>query len=143
MAARYRRFRARGWNEIDLMVKKRHYSKDHSAKPMNLYSNPNHRRFPRRAAFIIARYTVQEGTFRDIIKNIGAGGVLVSTWRKIAQGQPIELHFPVFDFEKQLRVTGQVVRSNPRGFAVAFDRPIEELICKEGHFPEIVHEGDR
>ena len=110
---------------------------------MIIQSNQNQRRYPRRAAFIIAKYTVKEGTFRDIIKNIGATGVFVRTWRKIALRQHIELQFPVFDFENQLQVTGRVVRSNPTGFSVVFDQPIDGLICKEGHFPEIVHESDR
>lgn len=105
--------------------------------------NQNKRRFPRRVAFIIAEYTVQEGTFRDIIKNIGATGIFVRTWRKVMVGQPITLHFPVFDFDDQLEITGTVVRSTPMGFSVVFDQPIEGLVCQEGHFPEIVHESDR
>ena len=110
---------------------------------MNVRSNQNLRRFPRRAAFIIAEYTVREGAFREIIKNIGATGVFIKTWRRIAEGQPIELKFPVFEFENQLQVTGRVVRSSQKGFSVVFDQPIDGLICKEGHFPEIVHESDR
>lgn len=106
-------------------------------------SNHNQRRFPRRAAFIIAKYAVREGTFRDIIKNIGATGVFINTWRRVAEGQSIELEFPVFEFENQFQVTGKVVRSDRKGFSVVFDQPIEGLICKEGHFPEIVHESDR
>jgi hypothetical protein len=110
---------------------------------MNFRSHPNQRRFPRRASYIVAAYTVREGSFRDIIKNIGATGLFINTWRKIAEEQPIDLEFPVFEFDNQLRVKGRVVRSNPKGFSVAFDEPIEGLICKEGHFPEIVHESDR
>ncbi len=108
-----------------------------------MHPNKNQRRFPRRAAFIIAEYTVKEGSFRDIIKNIGATGIFIGTWRRIAEGQPIDLKFPVFEFENQLQVSGSVVRRTSKGFSVVFDRPIEGLICKEGHFPEIVHEGDR
>lgn len=107
------------------------------------HTDQNQRRFPRRAAFIIASYTVNEGSFRDIIKNIGATGVFVSTWRRIAESQPIELRFPVFDFETPMQVAGRVVRSDPKGFSVMFDRPIDGLICREGHFPEIVHESER
>lgn len=110
---------------------------------MNMQSPLNQRRYPRRAAFIIAEYTVKEGTYRDIIKNIGATGIFVGTWRKVVEGQSIELQFPVFEFENQLRVKGTVVRSSPKGFSVVFDQPIKGLICKEGHFPEIVHESDR
>lgn len=110
---------------------------------MNMQSNQNSRRFPRRAAYIIAEYTVKEGAFRDIIKNIGAKGVFIGTWRRIAEGQSIVLKFPVFEFDNQLEVKGMVVRSSQKGFSVVFDKPINGLICKEGHFPEIVHEGDR
>lgn len=103
----------------------------------------NQRRFPRRTAFIVASYTVKEGTFRDIIKNIGATGVFIGTWRRIATDQAIELEFPVFDFDNTLRIAGRVVRSDAKGFSVVFDTPIDGLICKEGHFPEIVHESER
>ena len=110
---------------------------------MKYSSNKNQRQFPRRPAYIVAEYTVREGTFRDIIKNIGATGVFIGTWRKIAQGQPIELRFPVFEFDEELSVRGTVVRSSVKGFSVAFDAPIDGLICQEGAFPEIVHESER
>lgn len=110
---------------------------------MRFRLDQNQRRFPRRAAYIIVAYAVKEGAFRDIIKNIGAAGLFISTWRHIAEGQPIELEFPVFTFDNPLRTAGTVVRSSRKGFAVMFDEPIEGLICEEGHFPEIVHESDR
>ena len=110
---------------------------------MNQASKNNQRRFPRRAAYIIAKYTVKEGTFRDIIKNISATGIFVNTSRTVAQGQPIDLEFPVFEFDNQMKVQGVVSRISQKGFSVVFDRPIEGLVCKEGHFPEIVHESNR
>ncbi|WP_319521555.1 PilZ domain-containing protein [uncultured Desulfosarcina sp.] len=110
---------------------------------MDQSSDRKQRRFPRRAAYIIARYTVKEGIFRDIIKNIGATGIFVSTSRGISPEQPIELEFPVFEFENLIRVKGTVSRSSQKGFSVIFDQPIQGLICKEGHFPEIVHESNR
>jgi len=114
-----------------------------STSYMNQASNQNQRRFPRRTAYIIAKYTVKEGTFRDIIKNISATGIFVRTSRTVAQGQPIDLEFPVFAFDNQIRVQGVVSRKSQKGFSVVFDQPIEGLVCKEGHFPEIVHEGNR
>ena len=38
---------------------------------------PNQRQYPRSASFIIAKYIVIEGEFRDVIKNIGAGGLFI------------------------------------------------------------------
>jgi len=103
----------------------------------------NRRQYPRRAAYIIAEYSVLEGTFRDIIKSIGAGGIFIRTERSIAVGQPILTKFPLFNSDKTLEASGRVVRRDPDGFAVTFTKPVSGLICKEGHFPEIVHEGDR
>ena len=109
------------------------------------YMNPNpyQRQYPRRTAFIIAEYTTTKGTRQDVIKNIGAGGLFVRAWKKMEVGQAIILKFPLFNFEQTIQVAGTVSRIEPMGFTVTFDNPIEGLICKEGHFPEIVHEGDR
>ena len=104
---------------------------------------PKRDTLPRRTSYIIAEYTVREGKFRDIIKNIGAGGLFIRTSRKIASGQAITLRFPLFDFKHTIQVTGTVSRIGQKGFAVTFDETIDALICKKGHFPKIVHEGDR
>jgi hypothetical protein len=106
-------------------------------------SKTNQRRFTRRAAFIIAEYTTAEGTFRDMIKDIGADGLFVKTWRKVVAEEPIMLKFPLFSFDKIIRVSGKVVRNDQDGFAISFDKPIQGLICKDGHLPEIVRETDR
>lgn len=103
----------------------------------------NQRRYPRRTAYIIAKYQVKEGTHRDVIKNIGAGGLFVRTSRKIATGQSITLEFPLFRFNSTVKVSGKVTRNNPYGFAVVFNKPIDGLICQENQFPEIIHERDR
>ena len=103
----------------------------------------NRRKYPRRATYIIAKYTVKEGEFRDIVKSIGANGIFIGTRRTIAANQPIVLTFPLFDFNHQIQIQGNIIRSNPNGFAVAFDAPIAGLICKPGEFPDIVHEIDR
>jgi len=104
---------------------------------------PNQRQYPRRASYIIAEYTVKEGTHRDVIKYIGAGGLFVRTSRRVAVGQPIVVNFPLFRFDNTIEASGKVIRIDRNGFAVSFDEPIQGLICKDGHLPEIVHESDR
>lgn len=106
-------------------------------------AKPNRQQRSRRTSYIIAEYTVKEGTHRDVIKNIGAGGLYIRTSRKIAEGQPIELEFPLFRFDNTVRVSGKVVRVDADGFAVAFDSLLEELKSKNGQLPDIVHEIDR
>ena len=104
---------------------------------------PNRHEYPRRTSYIIAKYTIKEGSYRDVIKNIGAGGLLVKTSRKVAEGQTISLEFPLFDFENLIQATGKVIRCDPNGFAVAFDEPLRTLASKDGHILEIVHESER
>ena len=102
----------------------------------------NQRQFARQAAFIIAEYTTKEGTFKDVIKNIGANGLFVRTWRKFVAEESIVLRFPLFRLDHMLQVSGKILRNDHDGFAVSFDRPIQGLVCKDGHLPEIVNEGD-
>jgi Tfp pilus assembly protein PilZ len=104
---------------------------------------PEKRQYPRKTAYIIGEYTVLEGTFRDFIRNIGAGGLFISTDRKIAVGQPVSIKFPLFNFDNLIHLEGRTVRKDKEGIAVTFNRTVEGLICKAGHFPEIVHEDDR
>lgn len=104
---------------------------------------PNRHQHSRRTSYIIAKYTVKEGTYRDVIKNIGAGGLFVRTSRKIAAGQSIIIEFPLFRFDNTVEVSGKVVRTGSGGFAVAFDKLIETLVGEDGQFPKIVHEIDR
>lgn len=98
---------------------------------------------PRRTSYIIAEYMVKEGKFRDVISNIGSGGLFIRTSRKIALGQTIELKFPLFDFDNIVQVYGKVIRRDHNGFAVVFDKTLDELIGIGGTLPDIVHEGNR
>ena len=77
------------------------------------------------------------------MKNVGANGMFINTQRAIDEDQPVWLEFPLFEFDHLIKASGQVTRCTANGFAVAFDKPIPGLICKEGHLPEIVHEMDR
>lgn len=102
----------------------------------------NQRQYPRRAALFIAKYTVIEGTFQDIVGNIGAGGLFIKTKRRIAVGQPILIEFPLMEIKNTIEVEGRVVRIDHDGFAVTFTEAVAGLIHKEGHLPEIIHEGE-
>jgi len=93
---------------------------------------PNRRRFTRHSALFSAKYTAKEGTYRDLINDIGAGGVFVCTRRKIAQGRSINIQIPILAFKKRLSLMGTVVWCNSKGFAVMFDEPIDEKIFNRG-----------
>ena len=110
---------------------------------MIMDKNENRRKHDRRPTFIIVEYTVAEGSFRDILKSVGADGLFVNTKRAIAAGQSISLRFPLFDFDAPVEASGSVVRSGPQGFAVALDQPIQELLGHQKRLSDIVHEIDR
>jgi hypothetical protein len=103
----------------------------------------NRRQFLRHTARFSAKYRVKEGAFRDLVHNISAGGVFVSTRQKINHDQPINLQFPICAFKRMLSVMGTVVRCDSNGFAVMFDEAIEEKICKQSQFPWITHEENQ
>lgn len=103
----------------------------------------NRRQYPRYMAVFSTKYTVKEGKFRDLIRNVGAGGVFVSTRRKIRQGRSINIQFPILALGKRLSVMGIVVRCDTNGFAVMFNEAIEAHLLKEGRFPGSVDEGNR
>ena len=90
----------------------------------------NKRKFTRRASFIITDYVVQEGTFRDVIKNLSAGGLYMRTDRKFRAGQPIILNFPLIQLDEIIEAHGKIVRVKNKGFAVNFLNPINELVCE-------------
>ncbi len=100
----------------------------------------NRRKHPRRIVLFSAKFTVKSGTYRDLVKNVSAGGIFIGSRRMIEHGQRISLRFPVMAFDKKPSVTGTVVRSQPMGFAVMFDHPIEDKIGRDGQVPHIQNE---
>ena len=90
----------------------------------------NRRKYPRHLALFSAKYIVKSGTFRDLIGNVSAGGIFIHTRRAVENGQRITLRFPIIAFDQRPSLFGTVVRSQAKGFAVMFDRPIEERIPK-------------
>lgn len=86
------------------------------------------RRHPRHIALFSAKYTVKSGTYRAFVRNVSAGGIYIISRQTIKDGQRISLRFPVLAFDKKPSVTGTVIRSQNRGFAVMFDNPVEEKI---------------
>ena len=101
------------------------------------------RQYPRYTAVFSTKYTTKEGRFRDLTRDVGAGGVFISTKRKIRQGRRINIQFPIFAFEKRLSLMGTVVRCESEGFAAVFEEAIEVKAFKDGRFPGNVEEDNR
>lgn len=94
-----------------------------------------HRReYSRYPAVFSVIYTSRGGRFRDLTRDVGAGGVFISTKRKISKGMRVNIQFPIFAFEKYLSLMGRVVRCESEGFAVMFEEAIEVKVFKDGEF---------
>jgi len=104
---------------------------------------PHRREYPRYTAVFSTKYSAKEGKFRDLTRDVGAGGVFINTKRKIKQGRRINIQFPIFAFEKRLSLMGTVVRCEPGGFAVMFEESIDVGLFKDGRFPGNINEGKR
>jgi hypothetical protein len=105
--------------------------------------NRDRRRYPRHTALFSAKYSVKEGTFRDLISDIAVQGVFIRSRRIIQADQSITIRFPILAFEKSFQATGKVVRCDDEGFGVAFDLPIEERVCQKGQLPGILAQRER
>jgi Tfp pilus assembly protein PilZ len=104
---------------------------------------PHRREYTRYTAVFSTKYTAKEGKFRGLTRDVGAGGIFISTKRKIKQGRRINIQFPIFAFEKQLSLMGTVVRCEPDGFAVRFEEAMDVGIFKDGRFPGNIKENKR
>ena len=104
---------------------------------------PHRRQYPRYPAVFSAQCSCKEGKFRDLTRDIGAGGVFISTKRILKQGQRINVQFPIFAFEKRLSLQGTVVRCEPEGIAITFEEAIDVGLFKDGRFPGNISEGER
>jgi hypothetical protein len=78
------------------------------------------RAHPRKDAEIPVKYEVDQQKYEGITENVSSGGVFISTLYPIAVGQIVKLEIPLKRKGKFARLTGQVTRSNIRGFGVKF-----------------------
>lgn len=108
-----------------------------------MHTVAHRRQFPRFAAVFSTKYTLKEGTFRDLVRNIGAGGVYIGSRRQIGLGRPINVQIPVFAFGRRLSIMGEVVRRDDDGFAVMFRNEIDVRMFKDGRFPANIGSGDQ
>ncbi|PIE67049.1 MAG: hypothetical protein CSA23_06175 [Deltaproteobacteria bacterium] len=104
---------------------------------------PHRRQYPRYAAVFSTKCSAKEGKFRDLTRDVGAGGVFIRTKQRVRQGGRINIQFPIFAFEKNLSLIGTVVRSEPEGLAVMFDEAIDVRLFKDGRFPGNMKEDER
>ena len=78
------------------------------------------REHKRKPFFMVVDYSTHDRAYKDYIQNIGTGGVFIETRTPLSVGQVISLSFPLPDYQKYIKITGEVVRVSPQGIGVKF-----------------------
>ena len=76
----------------------------------------------RRSRKIAVDYEYNNRVHRDFIQDISSAGVFIKTQNPPSIGEQITLSFSLSDNKKPVTITGRIVRSDDRGFAVDFRR---------------------
>ena len=78
------------------------------------------RRHYRKPFFMVVDYATQDRGYRDFIQNISAGGVFIETQMPFSAGQEVSLTFPLPNYRKYIKISGEVVLTSAQGIGVTF-----------------------
>jgi len=99
----------------------------------NLEERPfeGRRKHVRKPFLMAVDYSTQDHVYKDFIQDISSGGVFIQTHMPFTVGQEVSLTFPLPNYQKHIKVIGEVVRSTPQGVGVKFkmdDKDQEAMI---------------
>lgn len=80
----------------------------------------------RKPFFMIIDYSTEDRVYKDYIQNISAGGVFIETQMPFAEGQELSLSFPLPNYQKYIKISGEIVRTSPQGIGVQFKAANQE-----------------
>jgi Tfp pilus assembly protein PilZ len=78
------------------------------------------RKHEREPFFMVADYSTEDRVCRDYIQNVSAGGVFIETHMPFTSGQEVSLAFPLPNYQKYIKIIGEVARVTPQGIGVVF-----------------------
>ena len=78
------------------------------------------RKHEREPFFMVADYSTENRVYRDYIQNLSAGGVFIETHMPFTSGQEVSLAFPLPNYEKYIKIIGEIARVTPQGIGVVF-----------------------
>jgi Tfp pilus assembly protein PilZ len=95
--------------------KQRALLKDLEEKPFE-----GRRKHARKPFLMAVDYSTQDHVYKDFIQDISTGGVFIQTHMPFSVGQEVSLTFPLLNYQKHIKIVGEVVRSSPQGVGVKF-----------------------
>ncbi len=78
------------------------------------------RKHVRKPFLMAVDYSTQDHVYKDFIQDISTGGVFIETHMPFTVGQKVSLTFPLPNYQKHVKIVGEVVRSIPQGVGVKF-----------------------
>jgi len=78
------------------------------------------RKHEREPFFMAVDYSTKDRFYKDYIQDISAGGVFIETRIPFRAGQEVSLTFPLPDYQKYIKIMGEVARVTTRGIGVKF-----------------------
>jgi Tfp pilus assembly protein PilZ len=78
------------------------------------------RRHTRKPFFMVVDYATEDRAYKDFIQNISAGGVFIETPMPFSAGQEISLTFPLPNYQKYIKINGEVMWTSAKGIGVSF-----------------------
>jgi uncharacterized protein (TIGR02266 family) len=78
------------------------------------------RKHVRKPFLMTVDYSTQDHIYKDFIQDISTGGVFIQTHMPFTVGQEVSLTFPLPNYQKHIKVIGEVVRSTQQGVGVKF-----------------------
>ena len=64
------------------------------------------------------KFVVEEKTYKGIMDSMGVGGFFIKTDKSFSKGQKVDISFYVRSKEGKVDFSGEIVRTNVKGFAV-------------------------
>jgi uncharacterized protein (TIGR02266 family) len=80
----------------------------------------------RKPFFMVIDYSTEDRVYKDYIQNISAGGVFIETQMPFAEGQELSLSFPLPNYQKYIKISGEIIRTSQHGIGVRFKKPDQE-----------------
>ena len=91
-----------------------------ASKTPELHSQDGTRVHPRKDAAIQVKYEFENETYAGVTENVSSGGAFIRSDYPMSIGQNVRLWIPLKKSGRIARLTGQVARTNLRGFGVKF-----------------------
>ena len=92
------------------------------------------RRHPRTPCFVAVEYVARGRANTDFARNTSRGGMFIETHWPFAIGEKLSLTFNPPEKDRSIKVSGEVVRINPKGIGVKCEStPINYEGDKETH----------